>query len=301
MPPRISPLSDNARGALWVVISVAGATLMTFGVRQMAGDLHPAMIAFLRSAFAGVLVLPLLVPRQRRARLRFSAGWRHPVRGLLIATALVTGFYAIWKIPLATATVLFFMAPVFATALAVPMAGEKVGPRRWAAIGAGVAGAIIILRPGVVAFEPAMLVALVSSLAFAGALILGKQAAQADGSEAVFISSSLTVAVATLPPALFVWQLPDQAWQWGILAMVVAGSSLRTYADIRAYAIGDAGFLAPFAYLRLITIGGLGILVFGERLDAATVAGGSVIIAATLYIALREARLKPGKGSPKLP
>lgn len=276
---------------MWMLASVAGATVMTVAIRLLTPDLHTAMLAFLRAAFAVVLVVPFVWKAERSGRrMRFTAWKLHLLRGLLIALALNFGFYSIWHLPMATATILFFTAPVFATLLAGPIAGEHVGPRRWAAVVAGFLGAVVVLRPGVGTVEPAMLVGLVSSVAFAVTLLIGKLAAREDGVDAVFVSSSVIAAAGTLPPALFFWSLPGELWRWGVLGLLVAASSVRTYADIRAYSAGEAGFLAPFSFLRLLTIGLAGYLFFGETVDGATVTGGAIIIAATLYIALREAR-----------
>ncbi|MEM9147743.1 MAG: DMT family transporter [Pseudomonadota bacterium] len=292
MPAR-EPLSENMRGAMWLLASVFAATVMTASIRWLTPDLHTAMLAFLRSAFAAVLVIPFLWRKERRANtLRFALWKLHLARGVLIGIALNTGFYAIWQLPLATATILFFMAPVFATGFAMLFLGEAVGIRRWSAILAGFVGAMVILRPGITALDPAMVIALLSSLAFAASLIIGRRISEVDGTDAVFVSSTLLPAVLTLPPALLVWDLPADAAAWALLGLLVLGSGARTYADIRAYAIGDAGFIAPFSYLRLLTIGGMGYVVFGEVIDGWTAAGGAIIIGATLYISLREARLK---------
>ena len=297
--PATSRLTDNASGALWLLASVAGATGMTLSIRLLTPDLHTAMLAFLRSAFSVALVIPFLwQARARGAPLAFTAWKLHLARAALIAVALNAGFYAIWHLPMAQATILFFMAPVFATMIAMLGLGERVGPRRWAAIGVGFLGALIILRPGIGRLEPAMLAALVSSLAFAGALMIGRVIARTDGTASIFVSSTVLVAVATLPPALFVWDLPGGAAAWAALGVLVLASALRQYADIRAYAVGEAGFLAPFSYLRLLTVGVAGYVWFGETVDGATILGGAVIIAATLYISLREAGLKrPGAGT----
>ncbi len=289
-----SGLSANAQGALWILASVAGATAMTLAVRVLTPELHSAMLAFLRSALVAVLIVPAVIWRAQSggARLRFTRWPLHLLRGLLIGIALNAGFYAIWQLPMATATILFFMAPVFATAFAMIFLAEAVGIRRWSAIAAGFLGAVVILRPGIGQTDPAMLAALLSSLAFAASLIVGRRVSDADGSDAVFVSSSAVVTVATLPPALFVWELPADGLAWGVLGVLVAGSAVRTYADIRAYAIGEAGFIAPFTYLRLLTIGVAGYVWFGEVIDAWTLAGGVIIAGSTLYIAAREARLK---------
>lgn len=294
--------TSNREGALWMLASVAGATGMTIAVRLLTPDVHTAMLAFLRAAFAGVLVLPFFMrARATGVRLRFTAWKLHLARGILIGVALNLGFYSIWHLPMATATILFFTAPVFATLLAGPILGEYAGPRRWAAIGCGFLGAVIVLRPGFGELEPAMLTSLGSSIAFALVLLIGKLAARADGNDAVFVSSSLVVTVATLPPALFYWSVPGEAWLWAAIGLLVGASALRQYADIRAYSAGEAGFLAPFSYLRLVTVGLAGYVLFGETVDAWTIAGGTVIIVSTLYIALRESALKPRPERPEGP
>lgn len=286
MPAPRLPLSGNASGALWMLASVLGATAMTLAVRVLAPEIHTAMLAFLRSAL-GLVVLPPILWRVRAsgAPLRFPAPGLHLLRGGLLGVALNSGFYAIWQLPLATATLLFFLAPVFATAMAVVLRGERVGAARLAAIAAGLGGATIVLRPDV-GLDPAMLWAMVSSLAFAATLILGRVLSDRGGTDSVFVSSSLVAVLATLPLALWHWGWPDQAWLWAGLALLVAGSSLRSYADIRAYAVGEAGFLAPFSYLRLVTVGACGYWLFDERIDGATLIGGAIIVAATLALAM---------------
>ncbi|MEM6973119.1 MAG: DMT family transporter [Pseudomonadota bacterium] len=289
-------LGPNGIGALWMLASVVGATGMTLGVREASADLHTAMIAFLRAALGVIPVLVLLprliTPDPARRPIRFSAWHFHVIRAIGLCGALNAGFYAIAHLPIATASVLFFLAPVFATIAATAILGEAVGLRRWSAVAAGFVGTLVILRPGLTVFEPAMVAAILSASCFGLCLVVGRLASDRDGSDAVFVSSSVLVAIFTLPGALIFWRLPETLVLWLVIGVVVASSSLRTYADIRAYAIGDVGFLAPFTYLRLITVGVAGWLLFDEVPDAATLGGGAIIIAATLYIAVREARVK---------
>lgn len=290
MPPAPT-LSDNARGALWLLGSVAGATGMTISVRLLTPEIHSAMLVFLRCSIGLVMLLPVLWrARVTGQRLTFNAWKLHLLRGALFTVALNAGFYAIWQLPLAQATVLFFTAPIFATLLSVVAVGERVGPTRAAAMAAGFAGALIILRPGFAELDPAMPVALVSSMAFAGTLVLGRLIAPYDGPDSTFASTTVIVAVTTLPPALPVWSLPPDLATWAMVGGLMLFATLRSYADIRAYAQGDAGFLAPFTYLRLLTVGLAGYLMFDETPDWATLLGGAVIVAATLTISLREHR-----------
>jgi drug/metabolite transporter (DMT)-like permease len=292
-------LSPNLRGALWMLVSVAGATWMTVMVRTLSADLAAPMVAFLRSVGALLFLAPLLMRRGAPIPARLAAPWLHVLRGCLVAAALNMGFYAISALPVATATILFFLAPVFSTLLAPLMVGELVGPRRRAAVAIGFLGALVVVRPGFAEFEPAMLSAVGSSLCFATALLIGKRASAADGSNAVFATTAVMAALLTLPPALFVWGLPS-GWAWLSVLALAAASSLRGYADIRAFAAGEASFVAPVSYLRLPSVALAGWLLFGEGLDPWALFGGAIIIGSTLYILFREARLgrAAGGGAP---
>lgn len=288
----LTETSDNLRGALWMMVSVLGATGMTVLVRELSPEMHTRMIAFLRSVVGMAFVVPMLVRRNAAAQLRMKRPWLHVLRGALLALALNFGFYAIWQLPVATATILFFLAPVFSTLLAPVMVGERVGPRRWSAVGVGFLGALIVLRPGLEGFSIASLAAVGSSLMFGIGLLLGKRISQDDGSDAVFFSSAVIVALLTLPIALPVWSWPTSLWIWVALIGLSAASSLRGYADIRAFAIAEASFVGPISYLRLPAVALAGWWLYQETLDWPTLLGGGIIAGSTLYIMLRERALK---------
>jgi drug/metabolite transporter (DMT)-like permease len=295
--------ADNLRGAGWMLLSVIGATAMTILVREVSPELHSRVIAFLRSAIGLLFVVPLFLRPGVAHRLRARRPHLHLARGALLALALNLGFYAIWKLPVATATILFFLAPVFSTLLAPLMVGEAVGPRRRAAVAVGFLGALVVLRPGLEPLALGGLAAIASSLFLAVALLIGKTLSAEDGSDSVFFSSAVTVGVLTLPIALPVWAWPGTLAVWGGLFLLSAASSMRGYADVRSFAVGEASFVGPISYLRLPTIGLAGWWLYGEVLDGPTIAGGLIIAGSTLYIMLREraARAPTGAGRGGVP
>lgn len=286
--PAAQPDADNAAGALWMGLSVAAATVMTLAVKELAGDLDSRMIVFLRSAGILLLVVPLLAWGPFRARMRFSKPRLHLQRGALIAVSTQLGFYGLSELPVSTATVLNFTAPIFATLLAAPINGEKVGPRRWAAVGMGFLGALIILRPGVDGFHPAMLASIASSLLFALALALSRGVATADGPLSSFVSSIVMTGVFALPLAIPVWGVPQGGGHWWVLLALVAASSARSVGDLQAYRLGEAAPMGVLSYSRLIFIGAAAYVIFDERPDLWTLVGGAVIIGSSFYIAHRE-------------
>lgn len=289
--PRTS--ARNRSGAFWMIASCLGATGMSVAVRYLSIDLHTIQIAFLRCAFGLWVLIPIFLTRAEagKHRIQFTRPWLHLLRGGLFVLALTSGFHALAVLPLATATTLFFMAPVFATLLAALFRGESFGPRRAAAIVAAFVGAVIVLRPGFADDEAlAMGLAVASAMCFAVALLISRPLSQADGANSVLFSSTALASVALLGPAVWLWA-PLAFDMWSLIALLVLASSLRMFADIRAYNTADAGFLAPFAFLRLLFIAAAGWIFFGEGLDQPTTIGAAIIVGSTIFIAWREAVL----------
>jgi len=299
-PP--APIRDNVRGIIWALVSVFGASLMSLSVRAVTLEVDSRMVVMARAGITTLIVLVALVLFSRlRRQLRISKPWTHLLRGSLIGVSTNLGFYTLAHVPLASAAVLFFTAPIFATILGALVHGEKVGPRRIAASVAGFFGALVILRPGLETFQPAMLAALGSSALFAGALSMSRGLANADGAFSTYFSSVVLTVVVTLPIAWPVWELPTGGWTWVAVAVVVGASALRGVADIQAYRFADAAILAPIAYLRLVFIGIGAWVLFAEDIDTATWIGAAIIISATLYIAQREAALRRAKSANATP
>lgn len=290
---------DNLQAIWWMLLSVVGASAMTLSVRLLAGEMDSRMIVAWRAGVTLAVLLPVLLAHPRwRAGLRFSRPMLHLWRGLAIAVSTQMGFYAIAHLPLVTATVLFFTAPIWATLMAMLFNSETVGLRRMSAVAVGFVGVLVVLRPGWLPLDPAMFAALGSSILFAVALTLSRRVAEADGALTAYVSSVGVTVLVAVPLALPVLAMPaGQAGWLGVLALVATGA-LRGVADIQAYRKGEASILAPFAYLRLVLIGLGGYLLFAEIPDRYALAGAVIIIGAALYIAHREAvRRRAAKSS----
>jgi drug/metabolite transporter (DMT)-like permease len=284
---------DNLRGILWMLVSVVVASVMTLAVRIVSLELNSMQVVLYRSAIAIILVgtVIILMPSLRK-KLSFTRPWQHLIRGAFIAIATHFGFYTIANIPLATATVLFFTAPIFATLLAVLVHGETIGLRRILAIFAGFIGALVVLRPGFGELNLGMLTAIGSSLCFASALTMSRNLAQADGPLSTYFSSIIITALITVPIVGTDLPVPQLNATWIAIFLVGITSMVRGIADIQAYRHAEAGILAPVAYLRLVFIGIAAYFMFSEKPDWQTLLGAVIIIGSTLYIAQREAALK---------
>jgi len=287
---RSVPLSNNIQGALWMLASCAMATAMSLSVKGLAPHLHSFQITFVRCIFGAILVVPFVL-KSRHKVWSSPARNRHLLRGVLVAFAMNGGYYAITQLELTTVTVLFFTAPLFVILFAALLLRETVGPRRWAACGFGFLGTLIVLRPDTGTFEPAMLAALFSSVTFGLALIIGKGLSRTEPVSVMMVYTLGIAGLLSSPFALYVWR-PLDAQTIGLLALATIAGTIRGVFDIRAYSAGEASFVAPFQYARLVMVLIAGYLIFAEIPDWEALAGGGVIIFSTLYIALREARLK---------
>jgi len=290
-------LTGNLQGALWVIGSCAAGTVMSAGIRGLEGSVHTMQLTFLRCVVSFFLILPFVMSLHRRevragrasSTSKISPRWRlHLARGLMVTVAMNCGYYAISQMPMATVTVIFFTAPLFITLLAVPMLGEVVGWRRWTATSVGFFGALIVLRPGTADFNLVMVFATLSSVLFAAALLIGKKLSTTEPPSTIMIYTAVITVFGSLPPAIYAW-VPLNWEQLLFIGVVSIFATTRSYTDIRGYAVGEASFIAPFSYFRLLFMGLAGFLLFGEVPEQPAMLGAVFIIGSSLYIARREA------------
>ena len=289
-------LSANGRGAVFMLgVAVFFAVNSAIIKTLVAGGLHPFQITFARLAIGLLVILPF-VWRAGLGSLRTRHPGIHLMRGIAGSVAMISGIAALAQVSLADFTAISFAQPLFAVILAVLVLGEVVGWRRWSATVAGFLGVLVMTRPGSGAFEPAALLALVMALGIAVAVILVKRLPEGETQVSMLFYFSVVALVLCTPPALVVWRAPSGAETIGLLFFGVTGLATQALM-IAAYRSGEASFLAPFDYTRIVVAGLLGFFVFAEVPDLWTLVGAAVIITSTLYIARREA----GLGRPTQP
>jgi drug/metabolite transporter (DMT)-like permease len=296
--PNLVPATerDNWRGLKWMMLSVIASSAMTIAARIASEELDSRMVVLGRGALTLITMLALLaISTKLREKLQFTDLRGHLIRGFLIAISTQMGFYTIATIPLATTTILFFTAPIFATILAIMVHGEKIGPRRISAIVGGFAGVLIILRPGFDALELGLVTAIGSSLTFATALTMSRNLSNADGPISTYFSSVVIMVIVSIPIAAPAMTIPGLNITWIAILTLVITSTTRGISDIEAYRNADAALLTPITYLRIVLIGLAAFFFFDETPDTPTLLGATVIITATLYIAKRERTLKNTK------
>jgi len=282
-----TPISATTRAALWMTTAVALFSLMTILLRLLTADDMPIhQMIFVR----GVISMLLLAPWLARQGLNSLATRRFSMlmgRGALTSMGLVTWIYALAYIPLAEAVALHFTLPLFGIVLAVVFLHEKIDAHRWIATTVGFCGALVILQPGVAAFDAISLLVLFSALNYAGTGVVTKVLVRTETSAAIVFYVSAFTAVAFAIPCLFDWAAPTLI-QWimliGIGALNVAAQSCMN----RAFTYADASFVLPFDFLRLPFAAVAGFILFAELPDLWTLLGAAIIFGATYYVTWRE-------------
>lgn len=291
LPGRFLPaLPPTVRGILWMLFSAAVIAQMHVLVRGLSQELPTLEIVFFRNLVALLALLPFLM-RQERSLWRSKRPGLQAVRGVVGICAMTAWFYSLELLPVADATALSFTAVLFTTLGAAVFLGEKVGPRRWAAIGAGFVGVLIIVRPGMGVMSWDALWVLGSTTMWATSLLVVKTLSRTDTPVTITFYAAVYFTIYSFVPALFVWQWPT--WpQVGLLVVIGVTATIAHVAMAQALRLAEAAAVMPLDYSRLLWTAGVGWIAFGEFPDTWTWVGGTVIFGATVYITVRESRAK---------
>jgi drug/metabolite transporter (DMT)-like permease len=287
--PAAVPSGNALRGVLLMFTSTFFFASMHASIRHVSATIHPFEIAFFRSLFALVVVLPWFVRLGLRP-LRTRRFGLHAARAVFNVFAMLSFFFALSIAPLSEVAALGFTAPIFATLLAALVLRETVRLRRWTAIGVGFAGVLIILRPGFEQVGLGQLLVLFSSMIWACAFLVIKTLSRTDSSVTITSYMALLMIPLILVPAAFVWQWPDGGQLlWLILIGVLGGTGQLCVAEALHQA--DTALVMPFDFCKLLWIAVIAYLAFGEVPDRFTWLGGAVVFTSVLYITYRERRL----------
>lgn len=305
-------LSGPSGGIVFILLGMFCISINDMLIKQLSGVYPLHQMVFVRSAI-GISISLLLVQLEGGwSILRTRRPWLHVLRGLMIVGANMAYFTALAVMPLADATALFFVAPLFITLLSIPFLGESVGLRRIGAVLVGFVGVLIIVRPGgaLGADLPSrwiLALPVLSALGYAGMQILtrklgvaSKASAMAVYIQAMFllvgaafflIAGDGRFAVGLTNDSLifllraWTWPAPEDQLLFGLLGLISAAVG---YSLSQAYRLGDAATIAPFEYSALPLAMMWGFLIFGTVPGFGTLLGVALIMGSGIYVFLRE-------------
>lgn len=257
-------------------------------VRHLGTDLPAAQSAFIRFGFGLVFLVPALVA-SRATRLPEGI-WRLFLwRGVLHVAAVIFWFWAMARVPVAEMAAIGFLNPVIVLVIAGLLLGEGLGKGRVVSVLVALAGALVVLRPGLREVSPGHLSQLAATVCFAVSYIFAKRLSGMAPPSVVVGVLSVTVAAGLLPIALWVWE-PVSLVQLAWLAGVAALATLGHYTMTRAFRAAPLAVTQPVTFLQILWATILGATVFGEAVDGFVILGGALIVGAVSLNTWAEAR-----------
>jgi drug/metabolite transporter (DMT)-like permease len=211
------------------------------------------------------------------------------VRSALLLASTAIFFVALRYLPVANATAIAFLSPLIVTALSVPLLGERVGPRRWAAVLVGFLGVLVVVRPGFGLQWPALLPALVATC-LGLYQIATRVLARVDDTSTTIFHTAVVGTVASLIAIPFYWQAPTLP-ELALLILLGSLGAAGHMLIVHAYRYAGASVLSPFIYTQLVWATAGGYLIFDQFPDPVTLVGATLIIGSGLYVYLRERAL----------
>ena len=275
-------------------IGLMVATTFVFAVqdglsRHLAAEYNVLMVVMIRYWFFAAFVIT--IARRKAGGIRAAAQTSQPilqaVRGLLLASEICVMVVAFTILGLVESHAVFTCYPLLVAALSGPVLGERVGWRRWSAIGVGFIGVLIILQPGMSVFDPAAAIPLLAAAMFAIYGLLTRYVARADTTATSFFWTGTVGAAAMTAVGLWFWE-PMTPTDWLFMGCLCITGVTGHWLLIKCYEVAEASAVQPFAYLQLVFAAIIGISIFGETVRLNVAIGAAIIVAAGLFTFWRE-------------
>ncbi len=252
--------------------------------RHLAAEYNVLMIVMIRYWFfaAFVCALAARAPGGLRGALRTRFPVLQALRGVILAAEVAVMFVGFVTLGLIESNAIFTAYPLLVAALSGPILGEKVGWRRWSAIGVGFVGVLIILQPGTGVFSPYALVPFAAALMFAVYSLLTRYVARGDAAAVSFLYTGVVGALSISLVGIWFWE-PMSRGDWAWMAVLCVSAAAGHWSLIKAYEAAEASAVQPFAYLQLVLVSIIGLTVFGETLRRNVVIGCALVVAAGLF------------------
>jgi drug/metabolite transporter (DMT)-like permease len=281
-------VTPELRGALLVVVAVGIFAVMDTIAKYLARSYPVPGVLWARYAANLLVLLAFLAARGELKRLRTARPGVQIARGLLLAGASFLYFTSLTVLPLAEAAAIGFVMPLFLALLAVPMLGERMDGARMAAVLVGLAGALVIVRPGAAVFTPYALLPVGMAICNALYQILTRRVAGIEHPLTSVVWGAIIGALLFSFALPFYWVTPTGLWHWTLLGIIGVLASVGHFTLIKAYDYANATGLAPFFYTQLVWVILLGWLVFGDFPDGWSLLGTGIIVASGIYLVGRQ-------------
>ena len=286
---RIDAIPAGVRGILLIVLASALFATMHNTIRFVTQQgIHPFEVAFFRTFFGLIVFIPIIARTGLVMLLRTERFPMHVGRAFLNATSMLSWMSALALMPVADATAVSLVGPVFVAILAMMFLGERVGPIRWLGIGFAIAGGLVVVRPGFAEISSGVWLVLLSAVAVSNSKMIAKILTRTESPATIVAYLTILMTPITLVPALFYWQTPTIE-QTAYLVVIGILGSLGHLLFVQAYKLADISLVEPAMFMRMVWAAVIGFVLFAEFPDMWTWIGAAVIVVGTTLLARPEA------------
>ncbi|HVN98585.1 MAG TPA: DMT family transporter [Steroidobacteraceae bacterium] len=280
--------NGNLPGIVAMIVAAALFTVMDAGMKLLSQHYAPLQVTALRSLASFPLVY-VYVAWSSSFKAMLQVRWPlHVARGALAVFMLASFVYGLHQLPMTVTYAIFYVAPLLITALSVPLLGERVGWARWLAIGIGLAGMLVVLRPtGANVMTLGGLAVIASAVCYAISAIAIRTLGRTDSMESLMFWLISMLALGSTALAWPHWQPVRAADAWIIVGVGITGFCGQ-WGVTYAFRHGEVSAVAPFEYTSLVWTLGLDRLIWNTAPDGYTLLGAAIIIAAGLFLVRRE-------------
>tara|TARA_B110000459_G_scaffold166735_1_gene184944 strand:+ start:318 stop:1199 length:882 start_codon:yes stop_codon:yes gene_type:complete len=270
------------------VLLMVGTTIV-FAIQDglslhLSSTYNVYMVVMVRYWFFAAFVMT--VSAKQAGGLRNAARTKQPIlqgfRGVLLAAEICIMVTAFTLLGLVESLAIFSAYTLIVAALSGPILGESVGWRRWAAIGVGFCGVLIILQPGIGVFSPYAIIPVISAFLFALYSLLTRYVARLDSTVTSFFWTGVMGCVLMTMVGAFHFENMTSN-DWVLMLCLCCTGATGHWMLIRCYEVAEASAVQPFTYLQLVFGSTIGVLIFGEAVKLNVAVGAAIVVTAGLF------------------
>jgi drug/metabolite transporter (DMT)-like permease len=272
-------------------LMIAGVTLFSVldtSAKYASASVPIIEIVWFRYVIHFIAAAAVLNPWSSPTAWRMSRPYLQILRAVFLVGTTILNFLALRHLQLAETVSINFLSPLLISVLSVIFLAEQIGPRRIAAILVGFGGILLVTRPGLGGFDTAMLYSIGAMTCGSLYALMTRQLARTETAGSMILVLAAVPSILLLPVLPLVWVTPASLQTWALLVLCGLTGGFGHFLLILAHRHAPASVLAPFGYAQIVSMVGLGYLVFGDVPNHWTLLGAGVVIASGLYLFHRE-------------
>jgi drug/metabolite transporter (DMT)-like permease len=279
---------DNARNRR-IGIGLITLTTLCFATldacaKWLVHELPVVEVVWLRFTTHVLITTALLAPVYGRELVTVRQPGLQALRALMLGSMTALNFWALQYLQLAETGAIQFSVPLLIALISAFWLGEKLDARRWAAIGLGFIGVLLVIRPGSAGFHPALLLSVVNAFIYAAFNLLTRRMAARESAASMQLMSAAGAVLLLAPFAIAHWQWPAGLATWGLIGATGLCGGMGHYFMAKAHRYASAAVLGPFLYQQIVYMTLWGWLLFRQVPDALVIAGAGVVVSSGLVL-----------------